>query len=89
MYVSEYGRVVSDVSPLQVFFLIFSILAYCILAAWSKTLHTSLTKKEPWVPRRAWNAKNVFRRQDLGISPSDSAIGASRVRSNDTSYYVS
>ena len=45
-------------------------------------------KKEPWAPRRAWNAKNVFRRQDLGISPSDSGIGARRVRSDATSYYL-
>ena len=81
------------VSPLQIFFLIFSILACGTLVVWSKTLHTSLTKKEPWAPRREWSARNVFRRpepqQQPGINPSDSGIGASRVRSDHSAYYLS
>lgn len=92
MYANEFSHAVTDVSPLQVFFLLFTILACIILAVWSKTLHSSLTKKELWSPRRHWNARsNIFRRQDKhsGISPADSGIEASRVRSDGTSYYVS
>lgn len=80
------------VSPLQIFFLIFSILACSILAAWSKTLHSSLTKNEPWAPHRGWNQSNTFCRQEprqaKGINPTDSGIGASRVRSDDSAYYL-
>lgn len=90
-YVSEYGGAVSDVSPLQVFFLVFAILACIILAVWSKTLHSSLVKKDQWAPGRKWAMKSVFRKgSSPEIVPSESGIGASRVRSGgDASYYLS
>lgn len=99
-YGSDMSNIVSDVSPLQVFFLIFTILACIILAIWSKTLHSSLTKKEPWspkneswTPRRQWNMKKAFfgRSKQPEITPVDSGIAASRVRSDattGTSYYM-
>jgi len=93
IYASDYASVTTNVSPLQVFFLAFTILACGILAVWSKTLHTSLTKNEPWSPRSdRWNVNNIFRRNQVKvpeISPADSGIGASRVRSDGTSYYIS
>lgn len=98
------GKAVSRVSPLQVFFLLFSILACSILAVWSKTLHTSLVKgsraqapqgKESWAPGRPWTVGNLFHKKNApdkknapGLAASDSGIGASRVRS-DASYYLS
>ncbi len=91
MYASNmYNNVVSDVSPLQVFLLVFALLACAILAVWSKTLHSSLTKREPWTPRRQWTVKNVFRRNQEApeLAPANSGIEASRVRSDGTSYYV-
>lgn len=98
-YAQQYGHVVTDVSPLQVFFLVFTILACTILAVWSKTLHSSLIKNkveknerdEPWSPGRQWSVKNLFRRggDKPGISSVESGIGASRVRSDGTSYYLS
>ena len=89
-YANEFDQVSRDVSPLQVFFLIFSILACVILAAWSKSLHSSLTKKETWAPGREWKFKNFFHRQSApSIAPANSGIEASRVRSDATSYYVS
>lgn len=93
--VNQRRAAVSDVSPLQIFFLVVAILACITLATWSKSLHTSLTtSKEPWAPRRSWNLKSAFRRKSYamdqpGISPIDSGIGASRVRSEGTSYYLS
>ena len=93
--VNQRRAAVSDVSPLQIFFLVVAILACITLATWSKSLHTSLTtSKEPWAPRRSWNLKSAFRRKSYamdqpGSSPIDSGIGASRVRSEGTSYYLS
>ena len=85
-----YNNVVSDVSALQVFLLVFALLACAILAMWSKTLHSSLTKREPWAPGRKWSVKNVFCRNQESpeLAPVESGIGASRVRSDGTSYYV-
>lgn len=100
-------EVASDTSLLQVFFLIFSILACIILAVWAKTLHASLLKKRPWSTHSKWNAKDAwsprskwharargfltsfFRpsNQPKEVSPAESGIEASRVRSE--SYYVS
>ena len=93
--VNQYRAAVTDVSPLQIVFLVMSIIACVTLATWSKSLHTSLTRKdEPWAPRRSWNIKSAFRRRAQpsdhpGISPIDSGIGASRVRSEATAYYLS
>ena len=47
---------ISNVSPLQFFFLIFSVLACAILGVWLKTLHTSLFKKEERVRHIARSA---------------------------------
>ena len=88
-------HVVTNVSPLQIFFLVFSILACIILAVWSKSLHSSLTKREPWTPRygKGWTMKSIFpkKKHPLEIDPTESGIGASRVRSDATvgnSYYM-
>jgi len=66
-----------------------------ILGMWANTLHSSLTK-ESWSPRGAssWKMNNMFRREQVQpeqpqLAPSDSGIGASRVRSDGTSYYLS
>lgn len=82
---------VARVSLLQYFFLICSILAFIGLAAWSKSLHSSLVKKESWAPRRQWSHQlNIFRSGDHpAIHNIDSGIGVSRIRSEGTSYYMS
>ena len=88
-------HVVTNVSPSQIFFLVLSILACIILAVWSKSLHASLTKKEPWPQRfgKGWTMKSIFpkKKHPLEIDPTESGIGASRVRSDATvgnSYYM-
>lgn len=83
---------ITRVSPLQYALLICSILAFVGLAAWSKSLHSSILKgEEPWSPRRSWGQQwNIFRRVDHPtINNMDSGIGVSRVRSDGTSYYMS
>ncbi len=84
---------VGRVSLLQYFFLICSILAFVGLAAWSKSLHSSLVKKEPLSPRRPWSHQwRIFRRADHdppAINNIDSGIGMSRARNEGTSYYMS
>ncbi len=85
LFVQEYGQGIVEVSPLQIFFLVLSILACVILAAWSSTLHKSLTKGGlKWRPRHggvAAGADDEVRRQDSGI-----AIGRSQ---SNHSYYMS
>jgi len=95
MNAAQFMQSARTVSPLQIFFLIFSILACGILTVWSKTLHTSLTKNGPWAPQRGLSASNVLRqeprqapRQSPEINPTDSGIGASRVRSDNSAYYL-
>ncbi|KAL3816101.1 hypothetical protein ACHAXA_004526 [Cyclostephanos tholiformis] len=83
---------VARVSPLQYVLLICSILAFVGLAAWSKSLHSSLVKREePWSPRRSWGQQwSIFRGVDHPtINNIDSGIGVTRVRSDGTSYYMS
>jgi len=81
LYVQEYGQGLAEVSPMQIFFLVLSISACAILAAWSSTLHKSLTKGGlKWKPRRA--EEGEIARQNSGI-----VIG--RSQSNHSSYYMS
>jgi len=81
-----------EVTPLQIFGLLATISCCTILALWSKSLHTSLTKGEEWAPgaRRAKRNWNIFRKPEeverANVERADSGIG--RVRSDD-SYYVS
>lgn len=93
-YAQDHINAVTDVSPLQIALLVFAILACIILAVWSKSLHRSLTKRAPWSPgrRQQWGMKNPFRRaHPMEIDPTESGIGASRVRSEATTgsrYYM-
>ena len=92
-YAQDHIDVITNVSPLQALSLAFSILACVLLAVWAKTLQRSLAKKQPWTPKQRWNLKNILKRKHpLEIDPSDSGIGASRVRSDATTgtkYYMS
>ena len=86
LFVQEYGQCIVEVSPLQIFFLVLSISACVILAAWSTTLHKSLTKGGlKWRPRHggvaAGDDDDEVRRQNSGI-----VIGRSQ---SNHSYYMS
>ncbi|KAL7543857.1 hypothetical protein ACHAXR_013227 [Thalassiosira sp. AJA248-18] len=92
MYAQEYGHYVSEITGLQIFGLIFSILAVGILAVWSMTLHKSLTKTGPWRPRRGLrsNAPGAAGASPVedDINRQNSGIVMGRSASN-TSYYMS
>jgi len=85
LFVQEYGQGIVEVSPLQIFLLVLSISACAILAAWSSSLHKSLTKGgHKWRPHRGVGAgaeDDEVRRQDSGI-----VIGRSQ---SNHSYYMS
>lgn len=85
MYAQQYGHVITDVTPLQIFGLIASIAVCGILAVWSMTLHKSLTKTGPWKPRRGMAARAAT---DAELSRQNSGIVMGRSASN-TSYYMS
>ncbi|KAL9181258.1 hypothetical protein ACHAXT_010063 [Thalassiosira profunda] len=95
MQLQEAGQSVADVSPLQIFGLVFAILACIVLASWSKTLHTSLRKGPAtekgvsWAPGRPSRWTFFQRSSAPGVAPSDSGIGATRVRSENSAYYLS
>ena len=75
----EYGQAIAEVSPLQIVLLVASISACAILAAWSSSLHKSLTKGGlKWKPR-----------QTEEIARQDSGIVVGRSKSNHSSYYMS
>ena len=82
LYMQEYGQAIAEVSPLQIFLLVASISACVILAAWSSSLHKSLTKGGlKWKPRQTAGGDEVTRQ--------DSGIVVGRSKSNHSSYYMS
>ena len=85
MYAQEYGHYITEVTPLQIFGLIASILAVGILAVWSATLHKSLSKGGPWKPRRG--LRNASPEQP-DLTRQNSGVMMGRSASN-TSYYMS
>jgi len=87
MYAEEYGHYITEVTPMQVFGLLASMLAVGILAVWSMTLHKSLTKKGPWRPRRGFRS-NAPANAAQDLSRQNSGIVLGRSASN-TSYYMS
>ena len=86
MYAQEYGHYITEVTPLQIFGLIASILAVGILAVWSATLHKSLSKGGPWKPRRG--LRNASPEQPDDLTRQNSGVMMGRSASN-TSYYMS
>jgi len=89
MYAQEYGHYVTEVTPLQVFGLIASVLAVGILAMWSMTLHKSLTKAGPWRPTRGLRAHAAQSNAGAAdVNRQNSGIMTARSASN-TSYYMS
>ena len=86
MYAQQYGHYVSEVTPIQIFGLLMSVLAVVVLGAWSASLHKSLTKRGPWRPRRGLN--NVIEpAQAADVSRQNSGIVMGRSQSN-ASYYM-
>jgi len=84
LYVQEYGQGLAEVSPMQIFFLVLTISACAILAAWSSTLHKSLTKGGlKWKPNRGVGA------EEDEIARQSSGILVGRSQSNHSSYYMS
>lgn len=91
MYAQQYGQYAAEVSPLQIFGLVASILLVCILAVWSMMLHKSLTKAGPWRPRRGLRSPAPVSTNHAGaadLSRQNSGIVMGRSASN-TSYYMS
>jgi len=88
MYAQSYREAAAQVSPLQVFGLIATILAVILLAAWSMTLHKSLSKTGPWRPRRGLQRPAASSAAAPDISRQSSGIVMGRSASN-TSYYMS
>lgn len=84
---NPYIEAVARVSPLQIFGLIFSVSAFIGLAAYSKTLHTSLVKREEWATqsRRPW--PSIFRGPSMNRI--DSGIDIIRQPTDGTPYYMS
>ena len=86
IYAQTAGAYASQVTPLQIFGLLLSILAVGILAVWSMTLHKSLSKTGPWRPRRGVHA--VANPSQAEVDRQNSGIVMGRSQSN-ASYYVS
>ena len=88
IYYEEYGHYVQEVSPLQIFGLIASILACVILALWASSLKGVISNvKAPWRPRRGVNTAAALEdRQTSGIAISRSET-MERGRST-SSYYM-
>ena len=84
---NPFVEAVARVSPLQIFFLIFSVSAFIGLATYSKRLHTSLVKREEWATqsRRPW--PSIFRGPSMNRV--DSGIDISRQPTDGTAYYMS
>jgi hypothetical protein len=83
LFVQEYGQGIVEVSPLQIFFLVLSISACVVLAAWSTTLHKSFTKG-------GWRSHHgVAAGADDEVRRSNSGIVIGRSQSNHSSYYMS
>lgn len=94
IYYEEYGHFAEEVTPFQIFALVGSLAAVCLLALWSAALHRSLSKKGPWRPRRGLNnMMNRARGKAVGDDPVDisrqnSGIVMGRSQSGG-SYYMS
>jgi len=90
MYAQQYGQYITEVTPLQIFGLIASILAVCILGAWSMTLRSSLTKSGPWRPTRGMRSPALSPATAAALDRQNSGIVIGRSESNrSTSYYMS
>jgi len=92
MYAQQYGHYITEVTPLQIFGLIASIMAVCILGVWSMTLHKSLSKTGPWRPRQGYGVRSPPPAQNQAaaadLSRQNSGIMMGRSGSN-ASYYMS
>jgi len=84
MYTQQYGHYITEVTPLQIFGLIISILAVVILASWAMSMQRSLSKRGPWRPRRG--ANSVAEPADINRQNSGIVMGRSMT---DASYYMS
>lgn len=85
MYAQQYGHYIAEVTPFQIFGLIFSILAVTIFAVWSATLHKSLSKRGPWRPRRGLNSVEPDRAAEINRQNSGIVMGRSQ---SNASYYM-
>jgi hypothetical protein len=85
-YAQKVNRMVSDVTPMQVFGLIASLASLTILGVWAATLHNSLTKGGPWRPRRGFRAAASPDAASLDRQNSGIVLGRS---ASNTSYYMS
>ena len=86
MYGQQYGHYITEVTPLQIFGLLASIMAVILLAVWSMTLHKSLTKGGPWRPRRGLQRPTSPTATDLDRQNSGIVMGRSQ---SNASYYMS
>lgn len=88
MYAQQYGHYITEVTPLQIFGLIFSCLAVVILGMWSVSLHRSFSKQGPWRPRRGFRSNAAPNAAQTDLNRQNSGIVMGRSASN-TSYYMS
>mmetsp|Transcript_14683 Transcript_14683/g.25875 ORF Transcript_14683/g.25875 Transcript_14683/m.25875 type:complete len:640 (-) Transcript_14683:208-2127(-) len=87
MYAQEYGHYITEVTPLQIFGLLASLVACGILAVWSMTLHKSVSKRGPWRPKRGLNRiAEPSNAADIDRQSSGIVMGRSQT---DASYYMS
>jgi len=80
------NQMVSEVTPMQVFGLIASLMVVSILGVWAASLHNSLSKGGPWRPRRGFRATTSPTKDDLDRQNSGIVLGRS---ASNTSYYMS
>jgi hypothetical protein len=85
LYAQKVNQMASEVTPLQVFGLISSLMAVAILGVWAATLHNSLSKGGPWRPRRGFRPA-ASPATDLDRQNSGIVLGRS---ASNTSYYMS
>ena len=85
-YAQKVNQEIHNVSPLQVFGLIASLMACAILGAWAATLHNSLTKAGPWRPRRGFRTTTASPDQEIDRQNSGIVVGRS---ASNISYYMS
>jgi len=86
MYAQEYGHHISEVSPLQVFGLVASLLACGLLALWSVSLQKALAKGPGWSPTRRVRISEPGKATN--VERVDSGIMLGRT-TTDSSYYMS
>jgi hypothetical protein len=80
------NQMASEVTPVQVFGLIASLMAVAILGVWAASLHNSLSKAGPWRPRRGFRAAAATPATELDRQNSGIVLGRS---ASNTSYYMS